>query len=249
MNPVPHKCGFQRLTTTLLACGVACGPLFYAVVAVQVFTRTGFDIRKHPLSLLSLGDAGWIQVTNFIVAGLLAIGCAVGLRISLQRSRGSIWGPLLIGTSGLGMIIAGIFPPPAVLGFPPGTPEGLPQTISQSGQLHGVGFLLAFGSLIADMFIFGRRFYSIGSRWMGFYSVATAVITPSLVLPGFILQKPASLSFAFAGILAFGWVSALAAHQIVDRKREGSGTTNPRAVSRVKLSVKVSVQGVKSGEK
>jgi hypothetical protein len=214
MNTNPKTLSSRRLTTLLLACGVIYGPLFYVVVAVQAFTRAGFDIRKHPISLLSLGDAGWIQVTNFIVAGLLAMACAAGLRTSLTGSGGKSWGPLLIGISGLGMIIAGIFPPPAVLGFPPGTPDGMPQIVGASGQLHGVGFLLAFGPLITDMFVFGRRYYLVGSRGWGFYSIATGVTTPLLVLPGFILQKPASLSFAFAGIIAFGWVSALAGHQI-----------------------------------
>ena len=60
----------------LLACGVALGPLFYVVVVAQIVTRTGFDISRHPLSLLSLGDAGWIQITNFILTGLLAIACS-----------------------------------------------------------------------------------------------------------------------------------------------------------------------------
>jgi len=206
--------GSRRMTLWLLACGVAYGPLFYLVVLVQVLTRAGFDIRKHPLSLLSLGDAGWIQVANFIIAGLLAMIFAVGLRTSLKENRGKWWGPSLIAVSGLGLVIAGLFPPPAVLGFPPGTPDGMPPVVSVSGQLHGVGFLLAFGPLIAAMFMFGRRFYLTGSRGWGLCCVATGVITPLLVLPGFLLQKPTSVAFALAGMIAFGWVSALGVHQI-----------------------------------
>ena len=48
----------------LLACGLALAPLFYVVVVAQMLTRTGFDIGRHPLSLLSLGDAGWIQIAK-----------------------------------------------------------------------------------------------------------------------------------------------------------------------------------------
>jgi hypothetical protein len=222
MNASHSAPSSRRATMLLLACGVAYGPLFYLVVLAQALTRTGFDIRKHPISLLSLGEEGWIQIANFIVTGLLAMAFAAGLRTSLPGSRGKLWGPLLIGTSGLGMVIAGIFPPPAVLGFPPGTPDGLPQIVGVSGQLHGVGFLLAFGPLIIDMFVFSRGFYLTGSRGWGLYSVSTGVITPLLVLPGFIMQKPASLSFAFAGVIAFGWVSALATHQIVNQRTKGS---------------------------
>ena len=110
-NPLELSNDSQQWTKALLACGVLLGPLFYLVVLIQMFTRPGFDIRQHPLSLLSLGDAGWIQITNFIVTGLLAILCAFGMRRLLRGGPGGTWGPLLIGTYGLGMIIAGLFSP------------------------------------------------------------------------------------------------------------------------------------------
>ena len=47
-----------RLTERLLACGIAAGPLFLVVWAIQAFTRDGFDPARHPISLLSLGDLG-----------------------------------------------------------------------------------------------------------------------------------------------------------------------------------------------
>ena len=55
----------------LLACGAVAGPLFIVVGLTQALTRAGFDPVKHPLSLLSVGDLGWIQITNFVVTGLL----------------------------------------------------------------------------------------------------------------------------------------------------------------------------------
>jgi hypothetical protein len=47
--------------------------LFMIVVSIQAVTRTGFDLTRHPASLLSLGEFGWVQVGNFIVAGLLVV--------------------------------------------------------------------------------------------------------------------------------------------------------------------------------
>jgi hypothetical protein len=44
-------------TARLLACGIAAGPLFLTVGLTQAFIRDGFDLSRHPLSLLSLG--GW----------------------------------------------------------------------------------------------------------------------------------------------------------------------------------------------
>lgn len=63
------------------------------------------------------GDGGWVQTTNFIVTGLLAIGCAAGMRLLLHDSREGTLGPLLIGTFGLSMIMAGVFPADPALGF------------------------------------------------------------------------------------------------------------------------------------
>ena len=86
----------RKLTNGLLICDIILAPLFFAVVFIQSFTRPGFDIRRTPLSLLSLGDLGWIQIANFIIAGLLALACVMGIRRALAGSKGGTWGPLLI---------------------------------------------------------------------------------------------------------------------------------------------------------
>jgi hypothetical protein len=84
-------------TRALLACGVAAGPLFVVVGLAQMLTRDGFDPLRHPLSLLSLGDLGWIQIANFVLAGGLFVACAVGMRRVMRPGRGGTWGPLLGG--------------------------------------------------------------------------------------------------------------------------------------------------------
>jgi Protein of unknown function (DUF998) len=88
----------------LLACGVVAGPLFLAAGLIQAFTREGFDLRRHPLSLLSLGELGWIQIANFVVTGLLCVACAVGMGRVLGPGRGGTWGPLLVGAFGVGLV-------------------------------------------------------------------------------------------------------------------------------------------------
>ncbi len=199
----------------LLACGVALGPLFYVVVVAQILTRTGFDISKHPISLLSLGDAGWIQIANFILTGLLAIACSVGMWRAMRNAAGGTWGPLLIATYGLGMVVAGISPPDPLLGFPPGALAAMPEQMSKHAMLHGVGFFVAFLSLIAACFVFARRYFVIGKPEWGIYSIATGVITPVLILAGMMIQSATSISFFIVGIIAFGWVGAVAAQLTV----------------------------------
>jgi Protein of unknown function (DUF998) len=96
-------------TARLLACGVLAGPLFLAVLMIQAFTRNGFDLSRHPISLLSLGDLGWIQIANFVVTGALMVACATGMRRVLRPGRSGTWAPRLVGAFGVGLILAGVF--------------------------------------------------------------------------------------------------------------------------------------------
>ena len=85
--------------------GAAKRGLFLAGSLVQAFTREGYDLGRHPISLLSLGDLGWLQVTNFVVTGALYVACAVGLRRALRPGSGGTWGPRLVGALGVGLAV------------------------------------------------------------------------------------------------------------------------------------------------
>ena len=79
----------------LLCCGIVAGPLFIVTSLIQAFTRTGFDLARHPISLLGLGSLGWVQITNFVVSGVLYVLGAVGLRSALQSGRAQALGPVV----------------------------------------------------------------------------------------------------------------------------------------------------------
>jgi hypothetical membrane protein len=197
-----------RQTRALLACGVVAGPLFVAVVLVQAFTRDGFDLGRHPLSLLSLGALGWIQIANFVAAGLLSVAFAVGMRRVLHPGRGSRWGPLLIGLYGVGLIGGGVFLADPGAGFPPGAPAGAPEQLSWHGILHDVAHLLAFLSLTAACFVLARRFAALGRRGWAGYCVATGVAL--LGLMAWPDRDTIIVQLALAIVLGWAWVSVLA---------------------------------------
>src|SRR5579884_855270 len=69
-----------KLIRALLYCGVAAGPIYIIVGAIEAFTRPGFDPTRHDLSLLSNGNLGWIHISLFVLTGLLTIAGAVGMR-------------------------------------------------------------------------------------------------------------------------------------------------------------------------
>lgn len=205
----------------LLACGVVAGPLFLAVGLVQAFTRDGFDLRRHPLSLLSLGDLGWVQVANFVVTGLLYVACAVGMRRVLRPGRAGTWGPLLVGALGLGLIVAGVFVTDAGAGFPPGAPAGAPEAVTWNGVLHGVGAVLAFDGMIVGCLVFARRFAAAGQRGWTAASIATAVAV--LVLTWWPDLDSVSIRLVVASAVLFGFIGALSAHLV-----RGLPATTPR---------------------
>src|SRR5436190_16445882 len=153
----------QSLTRTLLLCGAIAGPLFILTVLIQDYTRPGFDPRLQPLSLLSLGDWGWVQIVNFMLAGVLNLLYAFGLWRRLHPGRAGTWGPILIGAYGLGLIAVGVFTTDPAYGFPPGVIP--PAGPSWHGVIHALGGLFIFLVLTAALAVFGRLFLAREARW------------------------------------------------------------------------------------
>jgi hypothetical protein len=202
-------------TRALLTCGVVAGPLFLLVVVIQDYTRAGFDPRQHPLSMLSLGDLGWIQITNFVVTGLLDVAFALGLRRAWRHGPGGTWGPLLIGGYGLGLVCAGVFVFEPAWGYPPGTPPGLPANPGARYALHGAAFFVVFASLVAACFVFARSFAARGDRRWAIASALVGGALPALYVLSALLSDggadPQPLSLLLRAIALIGWSFAAAA--------------------------------------
>jgi Protein of unknown function (DUF998) len=208
----------NKRTRALLVCGIVAGPLFVAVALLQALTRDGFDLGRHPLSLLSLGELGWIQIANFVVAGLLVVASAVGLRRVLHPGRGARWGPLLVGAYGVGLIGGGVFIADAGAGFPPGAPAGAPEQLSWHGILHDLAHVLAFLSLIGACFVLARRFAALGQRGWVTYCLATGVVL--LGLMAWPDQDTVIVQLALAIVLGWAWLSVLAARLLTELSDE-----------------------------
>lgn len=187
--------------------GIVLGPMFYTLVLVQMATRAGFDITRQPLSLLALGDAGWIQTANFIVTGLLGFALALAL-FALNRGAPGVAAACLIALFGVGIIIAGLFPADPSMGFPPGAPEGVPAEMSQSARMHGLGFMVSFTALMLAIVALGVMFWGANTG-LAVASFIVALLIPVLVGAGMARMEWASLAFFFVGVLAFGWLTVI----------------------------------------
>ena len=195
---------------TFLRCGIFVAPLFYGAALIQLLMEPEFDLRRLPISFLSLGRLGWVQDSSFLICGLLATAFSFGLRRTIRGERGGTWGPILIGLYGIGMMMAGIFHPDPAFGFPPGAPAGMPSSMSLHAVLHMVAFFIAFIALIAGSFVFARRFALLRHRGWAIYSVMSGVAGPVLVVAGSFDQNWSGIIIASAGLVLFGWLSLLA---------------------------------------
>lgn len=198
-------------TRLLLAGGVVAGPLFMVVALVQAFTRPGFDLRRQAISMLSLGNLGWIQIGNFVVTGLLAVALAAGIRRALHPGRAGTWGPLLMGAYGAGMIAAGIFHPDPAYGFPPGAPPAMPAHSSWHAILHNVSFFVAFIGLIAACVVFARREAGLGHRGWAVYCGATALSAPVFIALASTGVVASGVALAILGVVTSGWIAVISA--------------------------------------
>jgi hypothetical protein len=187
----------------LLLSGAVAGPLFVLVVLVQSYLVPGFNPRLDPLSLLSLGPWGFIQITNFILAGVLNIAYAAGLWRTLHGGPSGTFAPILIAIYGLGLITVGIFTDDPAYGFPPGS---VATHTSWHGLIHDVGGLFVFVSVAAALAVFVRVFLARRAYLWAGYSAGSSLLV--LILFVFGTSSPTLMArFLFLGVLV-GWMGS-----------------------------------------
>jgi uncharacterized protein DUF998 len=195
---------------TLLAGLAAAGPLWAAVSLAQAATREGFDLTRHPLSALSTGDLGCLQIANFLVGGVLTVVGAAGLRRAMVSTPGGRWAPRLIAVNGLGMIAAGVLVMDPSDGFPVGTPAGIQASMTWHSVGHMIAGSLSFAALIAACHVLGRHFARAGDRRLAVGSHVAGTVM--LLGVGWAMTGGAvgSLTLAVGVIVAMLWIAVVA---------------------------------------
>jgi hypothetical protein len=168
----PASTADDALTRRLLRCGLAAGPVFLEVAAAQILTRDGFDLTRHPISLLANGDLGWIQIANFLLTGSLVIAFAARLRRALHEQQGGTWRPRLLMIFGVGLVLSGVCRRPRER-----VPARYPDVVSTPtwhGILHGVG-ALGVDAFAITCLVLARHFHTRRSRTWAIACVATGL--------------------------------------------------------------------------
>lgn len=158
---------------TLLLAGALAGPLLVGSSLVQGVLRDGFDVEQHPPSALALGTGGYVQQLTFVVAGLLLVAGALGLR----RAAVGRWTSALVAVLGAALTAAGVFRMDPAFGFPPGTPPGAGDSVSWHAAVHGVLFPVGLVALVGTALVMARRYGRAGRRAMQAAAIGAAVVS------------------------------------------------------------------------
>jgi hypothetical protein len=197
-------------TRALLTAGVVAGPVFLGTVVVQALAHDDFHLRVHPLSSLALGDHGWVQVTNFLVSGVLLMAFALGLRRRLHPGQAGTWGPVLVAVNGLSLIVAGLFLADPINGYPAGAVE----EVTAHGIVHAAAPAVGGLAGYATFLVFARRFAAQGRRRRA--AVSVALLPADLVLAG-VSMAVGDFRYMLVGLaLTFAWMAFLAADLLGD---------------------------------
>lgn len=189
----------------LVIAGSLAGPVFVLTWLIQALTRDGYDVSRHPISLLALGDLGFVQIANFIVTGAIVFALGHGFRLLYTDGLGHVWIPRLVQITGAGLVAAGVFTADPGAGFPEGAPEGRPD-YSLHGIAHELAFVVVMLAWTATLVILYRRFRRAGERSLKLATVGTFLAV--LVLSAF----PHMDSFPVRTVLASGLQFAFLAY-------------------------------------
>jgi hypothetical protein len=195
------------VTRSLLGWGVVVGPFYLVVGLVLALTRPGFDLGRHQLSLLMLGDGGWMQAANLVLSGLMTLAAALGFTRAVGDPKAATRTGALLGVYGVGLVGSGIFAPDPMGGFPPGAP----QVATAGGILHLVFGLVQFVALAVAAFVAAGWFARRGDRTMAGYSrLSGAVVLAGFAGGAALSALPVGVGLLWLAVVA-GWAWLLVA--------------------------------------
>ena len=195
------------MSTALVLVGVGAALVFVAVLFAEGVSRHGYDPLYHTGSELTLGERGWIQRTNFLQLGVGMFAFAVGVHGTLNNLVAAV----LLAIFGFGSIVAGVFPPDPVHGYPAG-PQRTPVELTWQHKVHHAAGPLMFIAIFAACLLLAGR---LAAPWQ-LYTVLTAVAGLALtVWTALAFQRDAAhTGLVQRGLIVvyFTWIVLLGIH-------------------------------------
>jgi uncharacterized membrane protein len=181
--------------------GATASVLFVGVFVQEDLLNPGFNWLSTAASEHSIGPHGWIQISTFVVTGLL-LAFASGVARAFGRA-GSMLGPRSLAILGWCILLS----PVAVYS----------REATWHGIVHGILGAVAFTLMPATCFVFNRRFRK-DRQWnsLATWTLAACVVIVSAIVLLKIAQlgplhRLAGLFQRIALVAFFGWMFAFAA--------------------------------------
>ena len=173
--------------------GMAAPILFIAIFSLEGWLRPGYNANRMFVSELSLGTRGWVQITNFVLTGLLVMLFAYGAHLQFSQRRRPWAGALLLGIIGFSLTASGPFRT---------DPSALFNQVSTHGLIHGLFGAVVFSLAPVSCFISFNRFRQ-DSAWRPLARLAllagTVLITAVVLLK--LSQFPQSPMYDWKGLI------------------------------------------------
>ncbi len=146
--------------------------LFVSIFILEDIFCTNYNWLTTAVSEHSIGSCGWIQITNFIVSGVLFLIFARGVTLELREDMASKLGPLFLMIFAACLIASGPFvtdPAPVIL---------FSNQATWYGNVHGLLGAIAFILMPLSCFVFYRRFRK-DLKWKRFakWTLVVCIIT------------------------------------------------------------------------
>lgn len=207
-----------RTIDRLLLAGGVVGPIaFVATFTVLGATRPGYDAVRQYVSLLALGDGGWMQVVNFIVLGLLTAGAGLALARRWATTRSGRRAGRVISLVGFALGWCGVFATDPAQGYPAGAPAGLSTDYSIHADLHYLGALVVFVGLPIAIMLAVRG--SSDRPWAWYGRVSAFVMLggwlATFIVPGtYGVSDVAGLLQRIGIVGGLGWLAVASAGEL-----------------------------------
>lgn len=127
------------------------GPvLFVGIFTIEGWLRSDYHSQEMYVSALSLGTRGWIQISNFIIFGILYLLFTRGVAVEFKDGKASKAGPLLFTISAICFLLSGPFVMDPM--------DTIQSQMSLHGMFHGIFGGIVFSLMPINSFVFLRRF-------------------------------------------------------------------------------------------
>ncbi|WP_432829107.1 DUF998 domain-containing protein [Dactylosporangium sp. CA-092794] len=174
-----------------LVAGAAGAALFILLFLVNDVVKPGYDPVRDAVSEAEIGRGGWLQITNFIVSGLLIAGSSVAVSRAVSR-----WTGRLVALVGAGLTLAGVF-----VSDPVPTNQN-----TWHGIIHDIVGTLSSAALIIACFTAAR--WRPTARWRG-YCILVGVAMPVVLMIGVAAPETLGIWQRLTNLLGWTWLTTL----------------------------------------